>query len=66
VVFIFVGIIIIGRPISSAGLKPARNLAPATFIGGEALEQLWVYISGPLIEFSLASKFYTYLKFEEK
>ena len=64
-VFIFVGIILIGGPISSAGLNPARSLAPALLTGGEALEQLWVYILGPLIGAILASVFYMYLKFEE-
>jgi aquaporin Z len=66
IVFLLVGLILIGGPISSAGLNPARSLAPALLTGGEALQQLWVYILGPLIGSILASVFYMYLKFEEK
>ena len=63
--FILVGIIINRGLISSAWLQPARNLAPTVITGGETLEQLWIYISEPLIEFILTSVYFTYLKFEE-
>lgn len=65
VVFLLVGLILVGGPISSAGLNPARSLAPAIFTGGEALNQLWVYILGPLSGSVLAVIFYRFLKFEE-
>ena len=65
VVFLLVGLILVGGPISSAGLNPARSLAPALFTGGESLAQLWVYILGPLSGSVLAVIFYRYLKFPE-
>jgi aquaporin Z len=65
VVFLLVGLILIGGPISSAGLNPARSLAPALLTGGEPLAQLWVYIIGPLSGSFLASVLYRYLKYPE-
>jgi len=29
-------------------VKPARSLAPALFVGGPALAQIWLYILAPL------------------
>jgi aquaporin Z len=65
VVFLLVGLILVGGPISSAGLNPARSLAPALLTGGEAINQLWVYILGPLSGSILASLFFRYLKYPE-
>jgi aquaporin Z len=65
VVFLLVGLILVGGPISSAGLNPARSLAPALLTGGEAIDQLWVYILGPLSGSILASLFFRYLKYPE-
>jgi len=36
-------------PISGSSLNPARSFGPAIFMGGEALNQLWIYIVGPII-----------------
>lgn len=65
VVFLLVGLILIGGPISSAGLNPARSLAPALLTGGDALSQLWVYILGPISGSILASLFFKYLQYPE-
>lgn len=65
VVFLLVGLILVGGPISSAGLNPARSIAPALLTGGESLSQLWVYILGPISGSILASLFYQYLKYPE-
>lgn len=37
-----------GINISGASVNPARSLAPALFVGGAALEQIWLYILAPL------------------
>lgn len=37
-----------GINISGASVNPARSLAPALFVGGAALEQMWLYILAPL------------------
>jgi aquaporin Z len=65
VAFLLVGLILIGGPISSAGLNPARSIAPAFLTGGEALSQLWVYVLAPLLGGLLAAIFYRYLKYQE-
>lgn len=36
-------------PISGSSLNPARSFGPAIVIGGNALNQLWVYFLGPII-----------------
>jgi aquaporin Z len=37
------------RPLSGASMNPFRSLAPALLAGGKALDQVWIYIVGPLI-----------------
>lgn len=37
-----------GINISGASVNPARSLAPALFVGGSALAQIWIYILAPL------------------
>lgn len=37
-----------GINISGASVNPARSLAPALFVGGAALAQIWLYILSPL------------------
>lgn len=61
--FTLIALILIGGPISSASLNPARSLAPALLEGGEALSQLWVYVIGPLFGSIFAVIFYRFLKF---
>ena len=36
-------------PVSGNSLNPARSVAPALFVGGNALGQAWLYIVAPLI-----------------
>ena len=43
-----------GIAISGASVNPARSLAPALFVGGEALAQIWVYVAAPLAGGALA------------
>jgi glycerol uptake facilitator protein len=51
--FIVYGIIILVGPITGAALNPARQIGPdvlGTLIGAKShLDQLWVYIAGPII-----------------
>ena len=50
-----------GIPVTGTSVNPARSLAPAVFVGGEALSQVWVFIVGPLIGATLAACIYSYL-----
>lgn len=36
-------------PITNTSVNPARSIGPAIFVGGWALEQVWLFIVGPLI-----------------
>ena len=36
-------------PVSGNSLNPARSLAPALYVRGEALSQIWLYIVAPVI-----------------
>jgi len=42
-------------PITNASVNPARSLGPAIFIGGVALEQLWLFWVAPIIGGILAA-----------
>ena len=39
---------IIGIPLTGTSVNPARSLAPAIFLGGTVLKQVWVFILAPL------------------
>lgn len=45
---------IMGIPLTGTSVNPARSLAPALFLGGEALKQLWVFIVAPIIGAAIA------------
>jgi aquaporin Z len=40
---------LISIPVDNTSVNPARSLAPALFVGGWALSQLWVFIVFPII-----------------
>lgn len=52
---------IMGIPITGTSVNPARSLAPALFLKGTALSQVWVFIVGPLIGGAIAAICYKYL-----
>jgi aquaporin Z len=36
-------------PVTNTSVNPARSIGPAVFVGGWALEQLWLFILGPTV-----------------
>jgi aquaporin Z len=40
---------LVGIPIDNTSVNPARSLGPALFVGGWALQQLWLFIVAPLV-----------------
>jgi aquaporin Z len=46
---------IVGIPITGTSVNPARSLGPALFVGGLAIEQLWMFIFAPAIGAILAA-----------
>ena len=45
---------IMGIPLTGTSVNPARSIAPAVLVGGEALSQVWVFILAPLLGSALA------------
>ncbi|KAF1299606.1 aquaporin [Enterococcus sp. JM4C] len=45
----------VGIPLTGMSANPARSLAPAIFVGGDGLSQLWVFIVAPIIGGLLAA-----------
>jgi aquaporin Z len=39
---------LVGIPVTNTSVNPARSIGPAIFVGGWALEQLWLFILAPL------------------
>lgn len=57
-------------PVSGSSLNPARSFGPAVVIGGQALNQLWIYIAAPIFGSILGAVIYMLIfeerKFEER
>ena len=46
---------LLGINLTGTSVNPARSLAPAIFLGGEALSQVWVFIVSPFVGSALAT-----------
>lgn len=57
---------LIGIPLTGTSVNPARSIAPALFVGGDAIKQLWVFIVAPLFGGAGAAYLFSYLKEEPK
>lgn len=55
---------LIGIPITNTSVNPARSLGPAVFVGGWALEQLWLFIVAPLVGAVIAAVVYGIIRQE--
>jgi aquaporin Z len=53
---------LVSIPIDGTSVNPARSLGPALFVGGTALNQLWVFIAAPIIGGVLAAIVWRALK----
>ena len=53
---------IVGIPITGTSINPARSIGPALFQGGEALRQLWVFITAPFTGGFFAAMFWKFFK----
>lgn len=40
---------LISIPVTNTSVNPARSIAPALFVGGDALAQLWLFIVAPIL-----------------
>ena len=57
---------LLGINLTGTSVNPARSLAPALFMCGEALEQVWVFIVFPLIGGAFAALTYKCINTPEK
>ena len=46
---------IVGIPVTGTSVNPARSLGPALLVGGDALNQLWLFWAAPIIGAILAA-----------
>ena len=56
---------LLGINLTGTSVNPARSIAPAVFLGGKALAQLWVFVVAPLVGAALAAIVYKKLNVEE-
>ncbi len=52
---------LIGIQLTGTSVNPARSLAPALILGGQAFRQVWVFIIAPLVGAAIAGFTYKYL-----
>ncbi|HZL65647.1 MAG TPA: aquaporin Z [Thermoleophilia bacterium] len=52
---------LVSIPVDNTSVNPARSLAPALFVGGWALSQLWVFIVFPIVGGILGGLAYRYI-----
>ena len=52
---------LISIPVTNTSVNPARSTGPALFVGGLALEQLWLFWLAPLVGAAIAGLTYRYL-----
>jgi aquaporin Z len=57
---------LIGIPITNLSVNPARSTGPAVFVGGWALEQLWLFWAAPIAGALLAGALAKWMHAEEK
>ena len=53
---------LISIPITNTSVNPARSTAPALFVGGAALSQLWLFWVAPLLGGAIAGAAYGLLR----
>jgi aquaporin Z len=52
---------LIGIPVTNLSVNPARSTGPAVFVGGWALQQLWLFWVAPIAGAVIAGVVYTVL-----
>jgi aquaporin Z len=53
---------LVGIPITNTSVNPARSIGPAIFVGGWALQQLWLFIVAPFVGAILAAIIYAAMR----
>lgn len=50
---------LIGIPVTNLSVNPARSTGPAVFVGGWALQQLWLFWVAPIMGAAIAGRVYS-------
>ncbi len=53
---------LVGIPITNTSVNPARSIGPALFVGGWALQQLWLFIVAPALGAAVAALCYQVIR----
>ncbi|MGL5019022.1 MAG: aquaporin Z [Luteolibacter sp.] len=57
---------LIGIPVTNLSVNPARSTGPALFVGGWAIQQLWLFWLAPIVGAALAGIVYPFVSNEKK
>lgn len=57
---------LIGIPVTNLSVNPARSTGPAVFVGGWAIQQLWLFWLAPIVGAALAGIIYPLVSGEKK
>ena len=57
---------LIGIPVTNLSVNPARSTGPAIFVGGWAIQQLWLFWLAPIVGAALAGIVYPLMSGEKK
>jgi aquaporin Z len=57
---------LISIPVTNTSVNPARSISQAIFVGGWAIEQLWLFILAPIVGALIAGIVYAWISPEEK
>jgi aquaporin Z len=57
---------LVGIPVTNTSVNPARSTGPALFVGGWALEQLWLFWLAPIVGAAIAGIVYPLIAGETK
>lgn len=57
---------LISIPVTNTSVNPARSISQAIFVGGAAVEQLWLFIVVPIVAAAVAGIVYKFLSPEDR
>ena len=57
---------LVGIHYTGTSVNPARSIGPALFAGGDALNQLWIFIIGPFVGGALAAGIWKIIQIDNK
>jgi aquaporin Z len=57
---------LVGIPITNTSVNPARSIGPAVFVGGWAIQQLWLFIVAPLVGAVVAAVVYATIRIPDQ